>query len=182
MNNTPQARWRLVLSTLATVAIIAAIVTLPAASAQAYVLLGCKWKTGNFTYVNYTTSLYATASNAAISNWNAKTSVNMTSSSGSKLTINKVYRGNDGAAGATAYTCQNNGLFSRADLTVNTFYLTDYSANKKRLVFAHELGHAMGLDHASSKKVVMWKDASSFDDFGIYTVQPDDIAGANHLY
>ncbi|WP_081505061.1 matrixin family metalloprotease [Paenibacillus senegalensis] len=49
----------------------------------------------------------------------------------------------------------------------------------KQGVFAHEIGHALGLDHVNDTKQVM---STALTGREVYLPGSDDIAGANYLY
>lgn len=60
-------------------------------------------------------------------------------------------------------------------ISINSSAVGDASANVKRGVIAHEMGHALGLQHPSSTNVLM---SPNRDEAKIYTPQSDDINGA----
>lgn len=60
-------------------------------------------------------------------------------------------------------------------ISINSSAVGDASANVKRGVIAHEMGHALGLQHPSSTNVLM---SPNRDEAKIYKPQSDDINGA----
>ncbi|MGV3733795.1 MAG: matrixin family metalloprotease [Microcella sp.] len=150
------------------------------AAANAYVLSGCKWPGANIKYSNYTASLYYTASSQAAANWTTATDVNLSTGSGEPFSIWDNYN-SSGAVGTTVRSCNIFGHYTSTAVYGNTFHMAALSANCKRLVYGHEIGHALGLNHASGN-VMMYSSVSVCTVNGVYTVQPDDRNGVNSIY
>ncbi len=70
-----------------------------------------------------------------------------------------------------------------ASCAVNHFYVLNYSADKKQSVFAHEVGHALGLaDVYSGARLMHGITSERYDTYGVYRPQTDDIDGVNAMY
>lgn len=100
--------------------------------------------------------------------------VNLTYASGQPFTIATTY--STGNPGWTSQTSSGGTLTSR-HVCGNTMVLAGYTANQKRAVFTHEIGHALGLAHVGSASAIMYEYVTS-----LFTPQSDDIAGVNNLY
>lgn len=167
----------------AAILVAAALCIAPAASAQAYTTSGCKWSSGNLTIRNITAGVYSTASSAAILSWNNLTDVTLTASGSSPFVVT-TYNAADGLAGKTTLTTVSNIFGCKttgANSAGNTTTMASYSAGKKRFAYAHELGHALGLNHAGNA-TIMAPAASWYDTYLNNVPTADDIAGVNSLY
>lgn len=100
------------------------------------------------------------------------------------LHLSALNKGDSGFEGIT-YMVWNplTNIFIDANVTINTYYASSFTNNRRRAIWTHELGHGVGLDHSASSAVMMYKCASCvFLNYGYYTPQPDDVAGVNAIY
>lgn len=159
-----------------------------AVPASAFNLIGCKWPSGGITFKDNFTGAYDTQGTDASNNWTNATVVTLieVSSNPDYSQINGTY-GNTGWDRLTTGSC-GGGIWVKGVLVrLNQTYADAYGPNKKQSVIAHELGHVVGLDHRStascSGRSLMFPDTPGrFDSCSIYTVQPDDAAGAAAIY
>ncbi|MBH5317782.1 matrixin family metalloprotease [Paenibacillus sp. GSMTC-2017] len=67
----------------------------------------------------------------------------------------------------------------------NAYHMTDgtpMTYDQRKAVYMHEIGHALGLDHASVGVASVMRDEAQRHANKWYTLQPDDINGVNALY
>jgi hypothetical protein len=91
-----------------------------------------------------------TASNAtqAVSEWNSKTILNLSSvSSGEETYVFNANSGNTGWGGLASITNYSGCTILRATAQLNTYY--SWTANAARGVHCQEIGHTFGLDHSN---------------------------------
>lgn len=166
-----------------------ALALAPATRAEAYFLMGCKVPGGANVLIHAVPpSIYSTP--------NANARANITTSTDATMLNTTNY----GASGIDSYMVFDTfvGEFSGrllADcfggpywaptptIQINRAYTDSYTASMKQSVIAHEMGHLLGLAHHNNWPPLLM----DFSDYvrelsGIYTVQPDDIAGINSLY
>ncbi|MBC9953639.1 matrixin family metalloprotease [Leucobacter sp. cx-42] len=164
-------------------------------SAEAANYLGCKMKNRTILWKNATTHRdYYVAAVDAMNSWGNNTKVGFQRVDyGANLTV---ANGNFGPTNfdgvmksATNYLpgCSSGNWTSTAFAWLNTFHTDSYSYNKRRSVFTHEVGHALGLAHnelgsCSSMAVMHPRTYDRFTKCGISTVRNDDIRGINNLY
>jgi predicted Zn-dependent protease len=146
---------------------------------------------------------YSNAAASAIQAWNsASTQFNMAKvSSGANI---RVANGNLGAVfmgsellGVTLNTSMKDPTLSckgndqRWDTTIvtwlNTYYMDSATTNKRKAIYVHEIGHALGLAHTKDKgcdvSIMDINIDAKYDDCGHYSSpQPEDVAAANYLY
>lgn len=165
-------------------------------TAEAANFLGCKMKYSTIKWKDATTNTgYYVAAVDAMNSWGNNTKVGFQKvSSGANLTVANGNFGNTGFDGimksATSNLppgCASGNWTSTAFAWLNSNYTNAYSAAKKRSVFVHEVGHALGLAHnntsaCSSMAVMHRSTADRFVRCGISYVRPDDIKGVNYLY
>lgn len=124
------------------------------ASAEVY---GGKWAS-NPSYYHNTSNPYSTEFNQAISSWNG-----VLSSIGSALRIRS-----GSATGATVMVSTANyydlgwdgyckpgpdpysGTYTYADMKLNTFYMDNFTSDRRKSVITHEFGHCLGLAHTET--------------------------------
>lgn len=167
--------------------IFAVLVFLTFAShARAYEISGQKWSTPTIIVGAYgdVSGSYRTALQQAIDNYNQQTHVHLSIHNGGPLVAQVVYQGDREWAGV----CERDGSqppyrITWARIKMNTRWMTSgTSVAKKRLVWLHELGHALGLNHTNNSSTVMYfnADYSSFN--GVQYLTRDDINGINAQY
>ncbi|HEX5088533.1 MAG TPA: hypothetical protein VFV89_12055 [Nocardioides sp.] len=164
------------------------VAALPAVPAQATNYEGCSWGHPGISYVNNTSSAYQSLTSAALVNWSNQTDMSFNAGgSNPGFSITDGGFGNTGWDGITYYSCSG-GIFVKGMLVrINGYYADAYSGQKKRAVIGHELGHVVGLADRNigqcPNRSIMWGDTfGRYDVCGIFTVQADDIQGANTLY
>lgn len=66
---------------------------------------------------------------------------------------------------------------------LNIYYLHGTEPiNRLKVVWLHEIGHGLGLDHVTVLHRVMYKSASAAYFDGVTALTSDEISGINHLY
>lgn len=168
-------------ATLATMMVVAS-----ASSSSAYTLNGCKWPS-TIMDLDYrrTSGNYRTAIGQAIVNYNNATPVHLNGveSTGASMSSDVA---NYGATGWEAFndsTCIGGTTFSSTS-KINTYYLPSSTpVARLKVVWLHELGHSLGLGHASAINRVMYTSASTaYTSGGVRGLTTDEIAGIDYLY
>lgn len=154
-----------------------------ASPASAYVLIGCKWTSGAPTvnYHNLGGVTFSSEINNAASTWSGYTDVNMYSNTGSTLGVYYQNNGASGYAGLTPMACSG-GSILHAEPRINIYYTNSYSTGKRKAVWVHELGHALGINHAPGNVIMNQCPPCLFDSVGYNWPTTDDVAGINYLY
>jgi predicted Zn-dependent protease len=174
--------------------------TVMSSEASAYELLGCRYNAnGNALKWTNTTSRHEYSNPAAwaIENWNStSTQFNFTHvSSGANLRLTDGNFGNTGFDGilldasgtdpsrdSPLNKCRNGYWTETTTAWLNRFYTDGYSGAKKKSVYSHEVGHALGLAHLSHCVIMHPTTSIRWDECGRNTPARDDIDGANALY
>lgn len=155
--------------------------------ADAYTLTGQKWSSSHIKMYNRAnvTGKYRNSVNEALREYNKLTSVNLSIKNNSETAWNnRVKSRNDveWEARSTWKYDESTGVISKVLCTMNEYYADSYSQNKIKVVWEHEFGHSLGLDHVSGVKHVMYQSASTAFKNGVTTLTKDEINGINKLY
>ncbi|GAP61411.1 hypothetical protein AHiyo1_51110 [Arthrobacter sp. Hiyo1] len=190
---THRTRRRFGLRSLTAGLVILLITALGMSPAKAYNLEGVRWEntptSGCCAYitVQYQANMYGIDSTGWDNGrwaWNASPdNIYLPSGSGA-LTVDDSYASTVGWDGITYYAwhgCSTGNCFSYANAYMNYYYTSGYSANTIQAVAAHELGHAVGLDHTGGC-VLMTPYTSTRNSCGVYTPTQDDVNGTIALY
>lgn len=152
-------------------------------SAGAYVFTGQRWASPTIYYRTSTmASAYGTSAGSARSSWTNSTDVNFAFAPGASY---RLYTQNDGNSGYAGWSTWNysGSTINSATSRLNTYVTDGYVTNKKQAVWAHELGHVIGLAHSSAGTIMYSCPGCTYDTYsGRRTPQSDDINGANARY
>ncbi|MFD4990830.1 M12 family metallo-peptidase [Cellulosimicrobium cellulans] len=174
--------WRRIAAAVASLAMALGFVAATAPAASAYNLTGCKWPRAIIGYrADAMTGNFGTSASSTVSSWNSLSDVDLRSAPGTTLRLYTQNDGNNGYAGWSTWSCTS-GTTTAATARLNTYITTSYVANKKRTVWAHEIGHAIGLSHANAGTMMYTCPPCTYDTYGRYVPQTDDRNGANSLY
>lgn len=154
--------------------------------AHAYTLLGGKQKTTSIRWqITVLKAAYVQPLHDAIDAWDAtSTPLSFTESDGTQKTQIFVSGDDYGNTGWNAQ-CTNFlefifwGDYVDSSIQANYTYMVTMSNALKQGVFAHEIGHALGLGHVTDPYQVM---CTSADGRAVNVPGSDDIAGVNYLY
>lgn len=145
---------------------------------------GARWDQPNATiYIDTNNETFRSAYQEAIDSWNqtgAFTFQIINDKDKADIVATEMNDGNVSAAGeAESQTNLLTKRFTHVTVRLNSYYLLDsrYAYSHERIVntAAHELGHAIGLDHNEEESVM--QSAGSF-----YSIQPIDIQAVKDLY
>ena len=145
---------------------------------------GARWEKASATvYIDTTNETLRSAYKEAIDSWNqtgAFTFQIINDKDKADIVATEMNDGNVSAAGeAESKTNLLTNRFTHVTVCLNSYYLLDrrYGYSHERIVntAAHELGHAIGLDHNEEESVM--QSAGSF-----YSIQPIDIQAVKDLY
>jgi hypothetical protein len=182
-------RHHVALSMLYTTA-VALILMQGAPTASAYQLLNCKWASSNVVWSNLATTGYKTTMTNAMAAWSsAGTDVSLTAVPPEYSYNVRLFDSNDGAVsydGLTSYSCSGGVFVGVVASRANRYYTDGYSADGKKQVMVHEVGHALGLGHSGSSacsgQPIMYLSSNRWTVCGHVNPQPDDVSGINYLY
>lgn len=118
--------------------------------------------------------------NNAISMWentptNSSISFNQSSSYTTNFTAQNF--GNIEWSGHTT-SVATNGIISMSYVSLNTYFTDSYASYKRDAVWAHEIGHVLGLDDVTNEYTLMHYN----DDRKVWNPGTDEINGINYLY
>ena len=145
---------------------------------------GARWDQPSATiYIDTNNETFRSAYKEAIDSWNqtgAFTFQIINDKDKADIVATEMNDGNVSAAGeAESQTNLLTKRFTHVTVRLNSYYLLDsrYAYSHERIVntAAHELGHAIGLDHNEEESVM--QSAGSF-----YSIQPIDIQAVKDLY
>ena len=145
---------------------------------------GARWEKASATvYIDTANETFRSAYQEAIDAWNqtgAFTFQIINDKDKADIVATEMNDGNVSAAGeAESQTNLLTKRFTHVTVRLNSYYLLDsrYAYSHERIVntAAHELGHAIGLDHNEEESVM--QSAGSF-----YSIQPIDIQAVKDLY
>lgn len=149
--------------------------------ANAYTLTGCKWGSSRITYTDQALGQYSPSLRDAAYSWGTYTDIDGMYPTGGNMTAGSTYSGANGLDGYTTWNCPFGNLFtSRVEL--NWYYGQSMSYGQLRVVWAHELGHGVGLNHSGVGNVMYSCARCTYNSYGRYNPAPDDIAGMNSIY
>lgn len=162
-------------------------ITLLATYAQAYSLIGGKQKTKNIVYqINSSlTSGYHSSLANAMTAWDSATTLTFTKKSSTTQKVQIYVNGKD--FGKTDWNAQATnyrdwvfgGDYANSVIDANYYYMKDMTSGIRQGVFAHEIGHTLGLGHVTDTTQVM-----STSKMGRSVNKPgtDDINGIKAIY
>jgi hypothetical protein len=134
------------------------------------------------TYKKSSPASYSTEVSNSANSWTVLTDVNLSVNSSSTFNTRLSYDGATGFDGYSTWNCPFSIILS-ADSRLNTYYVTTFTQQKRQAIWVHEMGHSLGLNHASSVNYVMWQSPAAFwNATGLYSPRSDDVAGMNFLY
>ena len=152
-------------------------------SAEAATYTDSRWGTNSLRFNVLAVSGRArTAIQDASINYTSVTDVDVAvSTSYSAWAAENRYFGNAQIQGRS-YWKWRDGITYEAQCCLNNYWGENASTDALRVVWLHEMGHALGLDHVSNNREVMYENAASVYSRGIYALTVDARNGINYLY
>lgn len=158
----------------------------------AYNVIGCRWESSTvyYYYDNYNSSRGKAYIDIGAEGWDS-TDINFIKGTAGNYNIycSETDNLNVSWDGITNYTYSGTSGYINdpATIQLNTAKTRTWNDNGAlQSVAIHEFGHAVGLAHVENARVIMnpytWGENSRYEDFGITTIQADDVNGANSLY
>jgi len=142
---------------------------------------GGRWLSRDVTYYNATITPYSTAFNAGKNQWSGVSDLNFFGADTSNANIRVSTLSQTSSAAGITYTTTNGfGFFvNQTRVYFNTYVAGSQSANCKRMIITHELGHAAGLGHREGAFVMR---STTVDCETRFNPQPGDISSMNTHY
>ncbi|APO48533.1 hypothetical protein BS614_30910 (plasmid) [Paenibacillus xylanexedens] len=155
---------------------------------HAWVPTGAKWSTNQVSKLSYNKTGSSSVNdiwNEAIFNWNqqsTKPNFSTQTTSSPNVEFQGVHISNTDSDGKAQWYTDSNGTTYHSFAWINTYFTSGYSSLKARSVASHEIGHVLGLSHASGCVLMSDNTPTRYDTCGVYTPQSDDLNGINALY
>lgn len=127
------------------------------------------------------TTYDTTAYSDAISAWNYSPAYIVFTSNPGMVYATDAYNSGTSLDGWTNYGSSNN-YFTWANTYLNYYYTVNYPPEKIQGIAVHELGHSVGLAHASGCVIMVASSYTRWNICGIDTPQTDDDNGIDALY
>lgn len=178
-------RLALVVFFAAGLTLVGVVVSAP--DAGAYTRSGCTWDSPSQKIeTSGVGASYIGGLRYAKENYNARTDVELTltKADGPRWTA---ATGDYGATGWEAIAnwnsnCETSGTYI-CRMRVNKYYVpATAGAARHKVIWAHEMGHCLGLNHVSASNHVMYTSASTAYRAGVRGLTADEVTGINALY
>jgi hypothetical protein len=187
MDSRVKRYWRGLAIAVAAASIVAVAAVSTPSPAEAYATTGCRWGTGTLRLVTVYVpdGAFRTALFNGVSQYSSATDVNLstTDTRGPSWNAQVTNFGNTGAEADASWSCSG-GITNASTMRLNTAYLnTSMPSARLKVVWEHEMGHSLGLQHVASNTRVMYQSASTaYISGGVRGLTSDEINGINALY